>query len=113
MAKSCSSPERVDIRIDVHVVESDVYLSRVTSALARHGFRSSHLFATVALENVLKVLVKIDLQPFSNSRFIEMAEIAKAKLGIGNLFDEYVEMTDFGGVNKAGARDRLRLFKNV
>lgn len=113
MGKSYSSPERVDIRTDAHVVESDIYLSRATSALSRHDFRSSHLFATVAFENALKVLVEVALQPFSNSRFVETAKSAEAKLGMHNLFDEYIGMTGFGGVDKAQARDRLRLFKNV
>jgi len=113
MAKSYSSPERVDIRTDAHVVESDIYLSRATSALARHDFRSSHLFATVAFENALKVLVEIALQPFSNSRFMEKAESSGAKLGMNGLFGEYVEMAGFGRVDNVQARDRVRLFKNV
>lgn len=113
MAKSYSSPERVDIRTDAHVVESDIYLSRATSALSRHDFRSSHLFATVAFENALKVLIEIAPEPFSNSRFMEKAESAAAKLGMHNLFDEYKEMTGFGTVDQARAKDRLELFKNV
>ncbi|HVP16582.1 MAG TPA: nucleotidyltransferase domain-containing protein [candidate division Zixibacteria bacterium] len=113
MAKSYGSPERVDIRTDAHVVESDIYLSRATSALARHDFRSSHLFATVAFENALKVLVEIALQPFSNSRFMEKAESSGIELGMHDLFGKYVEMTGFGRVNKVQARDRVRLFKSV
>jgi len=113
MAKSYSSPERVDIRTDAHVVESDIYLSRATSALSRHDYRSAHLFATVAFENALKVLVEIASQPFSNSRFMETAENAETKLGIHDLFDEYIEMTGFDGVDKSQAGDLMRLFKNV
>ena len=113
MAKSYGSPERVDIRTDAHVVESDIYLSRATSALSRQDFRSSHLFATVAFENALKVLIEVALQPFSNSRFVETARSAEAKLGMHNLFDEYIGMTGFAGVDEATAREKLRLFKNV
>jgi len=72
MAKSYGSCERVDIRTEAHVVESDIYLTRATSAFSRQDFRSSCLFATVALENILRVLVEIALQPFSNSRFMEI-----------------------------------------
>jgi predicted nucleotidyltransferase len=113
MAKSYSSPERIDIRTDAHVVESDIYLSRATSALSRRDFRSSHLFATVAFENALKVLIEIASEPLSNSRFMEKAEGAAAKLGMHALFDEYKEMTGFGMVDPARAKDSLRLFKNV
>ena len=113
MTKSYCSPERVDIRTEAHVVESDIYLSRATSAFSRHDFRSSHLFATVALENTLKVLVEIALQPFSNSRFMETAENSAAKLGMRSLFDEYVQMTGFSTVDNTHAKDRLRLFKTI
>jgi predicted nucleotidyltransferase len=113
MAKSYSSPERVDIRTEAHVVESDIYLSRATSAFSRHDFKSAHLFATVALENTLKVLVEIALQPFSNSRFMETAESSAAKLGMRGLFEEYVEMSGFSGVDYANSKDRLRLFKTI
>lgn len=113
MAKSYSSPERVDIRTEAHVVESDIYLSRATSAFSRQDFKSSHLFATVALENALKVLVEIALQPFSNSRFMETAQSSAAKLGTCSPFDEYVELTGFSRVDSTHAKDRLRLFKAI
>jgi predicted nucleotidyltransferase len=113
MAKSYCSPERVDIRTEAHVVESDIYLSRATSAFSRQDFRSSHLFATVALENILKVLVEIALQPFSNSRFMETAESCAANLGTRSLFDQYVELTGFSRVDSTHAKDRLRLFKTI
>lgn len=113
MAKSYSSPERVDIRTEAYVVESDIYLSRATSAFSRQDFRSSHLFATVALENMLRVQVELTLQPFSNSRFMETAESSAAKLGMRSLFDEYTEMTGFNRVDNTSARDKLRLFKVI
>jgi predicted nucleotidyltransferase len=113
MAKSYSSPERIDIRTDAHVVESDIYLSRATSALSRHDFRSSHLFATVAFENALKVLIEIASEPLSNSRFTEKAGSAAAKLGMHDIFDIYKEMAGFCTVDQTQAKDRLRLFKNV
>ena len=53
MAKSYGSPERVDIRAEGHVVESDIYLSRATSAFSRKDFQSAQLFAAIALEKVL------------------------------------------------------------
>jgi len=67
----------------------------------------------VAFENALKVLIEIALQPLSNSRFIEKAEDAAAKLGMHNLFEEYEEKTGLGTVDSTQAKDRLRLFKSV
>jgi len=113
MTKSYSSPERIDIRTDAHVVDSDIYLSRATSALSRHDFRSSHLFATVAYENALKVLIETTLQPLSNSRFIEKAESASSKLGMHDLFEQYTEMTEFENVDAAQAKERMRIFQKV
>jgi len=113
MTKSYVSPERVDIRTESYVVESDIYLSRATSALSREDFRSAYLFAVVALENILKVLVEIALVPFSNSHFAERLEDSAAKLGMGELFSEYLKMAGLSKANEVSAKDRLKLFKMV
>lgn len=67
----------------------------------------------MALENILKVLVEIALQPFSNSRFIETTGNSSAKLGMHSLFDEYIEMAGFSRVDNLHAKDRLRLFRTI
>jgi len=113
MAKSYNSAERVDIRTETHIVESDIYLSRSTSAFSREDFRSAYLFATVALENILNVLLEVSLEFFSNSRFVEKLEASTTKLGMGGLFSEYLEIT---GLNKAtveSAKDKMKLFKII
>jgi len=113
MAKSYGSPERVDIRTEAHVVESDIYLSRATSAHSREDSRSAYLFATVALDNILKVLVEVALEPFSNSRFVERLENSAANLGMRNLFNEYLEITRLNKVNRESAKEKLKLFKVI
>jgi len=113
MAKSYCSPERVDIRTETHVIDSDIYLSRATSAFSREDFRSAYLFATVALENILKVLVEIALEPFSNSRFVERLEVSAAKLGMQELFNEYLEIAELDEADDASAKGKLKLFKIV
>lgn len=113
MAKSYSSPERVDIRTEAHVIESDIYLSRATSAFSREDFRSACLFATVALENILKVLVEIALEPFSNSRFVERLEKSATKLEMQDLFKEYLAVTRLSKVSNASIKDKLKLFKMI
>jgi predicted nucleotidyltransferase len=113
MAKSYASPERVDIRTEAHVVDSDVYLSRATSAFSREDFRSAHLFATSALESILKILVEIALEPFSNSRFVEKLEASAAKLGMPSLFSEYLEITRLNKVDDSSVKEKVRLFKVI
>jgi predicted nucleotidyltransferase len=113
MAKSYGSPERVDIRTEGHVVESDIYLSRATSAFSRKDFQSAQLFAAMALENVLRVLMEIALEPFSNSRFIEKLEESTAKLGMQKLFDEYLEISGLSRVENVSVEGKLKLFKVI
>lgn len=113
MAKSYGSPERVDIRTEAHAVESDIYLSRATSAFSRKDFRSSQLFAAMALEHVLRVLMEVTLEPFSNSRFIEKLEESTAKLGMQNLLTEYLEISGLSGVDSVSVEGKLKLFKVI
>jgi predicted nucleotidyltransferase len=113
MAKCYSSPERVDIRTEVHVIESDIYLSRATSAFSREDFRSAQLFATVALENILKVLIEIALEPFSNSRFMEKLEDSATKLGMRDPFNKYLEIAGLNKADNTSVKDKLKLFKII
>jgi len=113
MSKIYSSPERVAIRTEGHIIESDIYLSRATSAFSRGDFRSSSLFNMVALEHILKVLLEIALQPFSNSRFIEVLGFSVEKLKRQELFDDYIEVTGLGKVEHAQVMEKLNLFKIV
>jgi len=113
MAKSYGSPERVDIRTEGHVVESDIYLSRATSAFSRKDFQSAQLFAAIALENVLRVLMEIALESFSNSRFVEKLEESTAKLGMQNLFTEYLEISGLSRVDNVSVEGKLKLFKPI
>lgn len=113
MAKSYGSAERVDIRTEAHVVESDIYLSRATSAFSRGDFQSAHLFATVALENILRVLVEIALQPFSNSRFLEKLEYSATRLGMLDLFNDYLTIQGLSKVDLVSAKEKLKLFRMI
>ena len=113
MTKSYGTPERVDIRTEAHVVESDIYLSRATSAFSRQDFQSSCLFATVALENILKVLIEIALQPFSASRLVKILEDSAVKLGRKDLFNKYLDLAGLSVANEESVKEKLRLFKAI
>jgi len=113
MAKFYDSLERVDIRTRTHIIESDIYLSRATSAHAKRDYLSAQIFAVVAMENILRVLLEIALQPFSNSRFLEKVEAATGKLGMPEIFDSYMEIAKLKDANAAAAEEKLKLFKAV
>jgi predicted nucleotidyltransferase len=113
MVKSYSSPERVDIRTERHTVESDIYLSRATSAFSREDFQSAQLFTTIALENILMIFIEITLEPFSNSRFIQKLEESTAKLGMQSLFNEYLEITELKSADYITVEGKLKLFKEI
>jgi hypothetical protein len=113
MMKTYGSPERVDIRTEVHVVDSDVYLSRATSAFARDDFYSAWVFAVVALEHVLKVLVEVALAPFSNSRFLEGLQKSAEKVGRSEFFLEFLELSRLNRADDSGVRWKMGLFREV
>ncbi len=113
MAKFYGSPERVEMRAETHVIESDIYLSRATSAHAKGDYLSAKIFATVAIENTLRVLLEIALQPFSNSRFLEKVEAAAEKLSMPEIFNGYMEIAKLNNADAALAEEKLKLFKAV
>jgi predicted nucleotidyltransferase len=113
MTKLYSSPERVYMRTEIHTIESDIYLSRATSAFAKGDYISTQLFAVVAVENILKVLLEIALEPFSNSRFVEKMEITAKKLGMPEIFNDYLKIAKLNHVGVTAAEEKLKLFKTV
>ncbi|MEM3442639.1 MAG: nucleotidyltransferase domain-containing protein [Candidatus Bathyarchaeia archaeon] len=113
MAKLYGSPERVEIRTDGHIIESDIYLSRATSAFSRRDFYSAYVFAVVALENILKVLIEIALEPFSNSQFLEKLKTSSSKLGMANLFSEFLNITTLDKADNMHVKEKTKLFKLI
>lgn len=113
IAKSYGTPERVDIRTETHIVDSDIYLSRATSAYSRGDYQSAYLFATVALESILKVIVEIAMEPFSNSHFIERLETSAARLDMLALFKEYLEISRLATTNDQNVKEKLNLFRLI
>lgn len=113
IAKSYDTPERVGIRTETHIVDSDIYLSRATSAYSREDYRSAYLFATVALESMLKVIIEIAMEPFSNSHFIEKLEASTAKLSMSALLKEYLEVSRLALADIKSVKDKLDLFRLI
>lgn len=111
MMKSYGSPERISIRTEDHLLNSDIYLSRATSALSRGDHLSAYVFAIVSLESMLRILAEITLEPFSNTHFIERMKHAAAALEMQEAFQEYLEISRLNKVDSLGTRRKLGLFK--
>jgi predicted nucleotidyltransferase len=113
LTNSYHSPDRVAIRTEAHVVESDVYFSRATSAFSREDYQSAYLFAIKGLENILRVPLEIAFEPFSNSHFVEHVEASVSKLGMPEIFRGYLEISRLNRVKPEGVKEKMRLFKSV
>lgn len=111
MTKPYGSADRVQIRTEAHVVDSDIYLSRATSAFARGDYRSACLFASTATESVFRVLVEIAMVPFSNSHAMECLESSTTKLGMHDRFNRFLETSRLYAAESA--KDKLKLFKTI
>ena len=113
MAKTYRKPERVDVRTETYLVESDIYLSRATSAYARGDFRSACVFAGLGVEYPSKILIELNLLPISNSRFIRALEESAEKLKMPKIFDDYLITTRLNELNHRDAEKRIGLFKET
>lgn len=113
MIKFYNSRERVDMRTQCQLIDSDIYLSRATSAFSKDDFRSALLFSTVALEKTLRVLLEIVHEPFSDSRFVEKVQASTRKLRMQELFEEYLEIAELNRLDESALNEKIRLFSAV
>ncbi len=113
ISRTYRRPERVDIRTEVYLVESDIYLSRAASACSRGDFQSACVFAGMGLESMLKILVEASLLPISNSHFVGLLERSTRKLEQPKLFAAYLVVSRLHGLNRREAERRIDLFRDV
>jgi len=113
MARMYRSFGRVDVRCGMHLVDSDVYLSRAVSARSRRDFQSAYVFACTALESVQKILVEIDGLPLSNSHTLRVLEEATEKLGMPHFFASLLALYQLFGLSREDAEKRIRFFQTI
>jgi predicted nucleotidyltransferase len=111
MVKSYGSPERVSIRTEDHLLNSDIYLSRGASALSREDPLSAYVFTIVSLDSTLRILAEIAMEPFSNSHFTERMKHAATVLQMRETYQEYLKVSRLNEITDSGVRIKLRLFR--
>jgi len=113
MSKAYLTPERVDIRTETYVVESDMYLSRANSAYARGDFQSACVFASMGVESILKILIEVNQMPISNSRFIQALEESAKKVAMPEFLKGYLTIARLYVTDRRNAERKLDLFRDA
>jgi predicted nucleotidyltransferase len=113
VSKAYATPERLDIRTEAYVIESDLYLSRATSAFARGDFQSARVFASMSVEAILKILIDINLMPITNSHFIQVLEEAAKRSGMPEFFAGYLTLARLQAVGRNETERKIDLFKQI
>jgi len=108
MLKIMWLPERVEIRTGNYLVKADTLLSRGLSAYGREDYQSAKLNAALGLETIMKIITEINKTPISNSHYIRALEESARKLGLKELYDEYLEIA---GLSKVNRKEAERIFK--
>jgi len=111
MSKTYRKPERVDIRTEAWLVDSDMYLSRASSASTRGDFQSACLFASLGMECILKIPIEVSQLPISNSHFIEALQKSLEKMEMSDLFTRYIAAARLSRMDQTGAQEKLDLFR--
>jgi predicted nucleotidyltransferase len=111
MSRIYRNPERVDIRTQSYVVESDMYISRATSAYNKGDLQSTQLFASKGIESVMKVIIEVNQLPISNSRFIESLRKSAIKIGVNNAFSSYLRIARLFRTDLQEVEKKLSLIK--
>jgi len=107
MSKNYWTLERAETRIGNHILQADTFLSRIVSALNREDFQSAKVSAVFGAASVMRVLLEVARKPYSSSRFLRMLESATIRLGVNDLYGEYLELTGLTRLSRQNAEGIL------
>lgn len=112
-SRTYRKPERVDIGTEAYLVNSDIYLSKATSAHARGDFQSACVFAGIGVEFILKAFIEVNMLPISNSHFVRALKKSTEKLGMPKFFNNCLATLRLSRLNRRDAEKKIGLFKGV
>jgi predicted nucleotidyltransferase len=104
MSKVFWRPERVEIRSEAYLVESDAHLSRARSAFSRDDFQSAKVNALRSFWALMKILIEIGRRPVLNSRFIRSLDSSSRSLDMYNVYEKYVNLMGLDRLSKADVK---------
>lgn len=113
MTKCYSSVERTALRNERHILDSDIYLSRATSAFSRGDYRSASLFSVSSIEAALNVLVEIACLNFSNSHYVERLGESCTILDERELFDQFLSVSGKSDAEETAVKRRMKQFREI
>lgn len=113
MSKTYPTPERIDIRMNTHIVKSDIYLSRATSARAKGDLQSTCVFASTGVKFMLETVMELNLTPISNSHFIETLKESTEKLRIPRFFDNFLSIARLHRFSHNDTQKTISLFNET
>jgi predicted nucleotidyltransferase len=101
MSKNYWEPERVDIRAEAYLMDADTYFTRAKAAYNKDDFQSAKVNASLATEALMRILIELGKMPISNSRYIVAFEDSAKRLGMHKLYEDYLEIAGFSGLDRA------------
>ena len=102
---------RIEIRTNNFLLDSETYLSRVSSALARKDYESASLFIPFSVEPLAKIFLEIVGLPFSSSRLLRNFRLATEMLRKPSLFTSFLKLSNIQRCGKEDARTALGLLR--
>jgi len=113
MKKIMWMPERVEIRTGDYLVKADTLLSRGLSAYGRENYQSAKLYAVLALETAMRILIEVSRILFSNSHYIRDLEASMKRLGLKELYGEYLKIAGLSKVNRKNIEGIFKAFVDM
>ncbi len=99
------SPRRVEVRTDGLLATSEMHLSRASAALSRGDSETASAYVGAGLASAVVVLMDIAGVPVTRRQFVWGLRRACVKLGMEDVFREFLAMGGVSGVSRGEASE--------
>jgi predicted nucleotidyltransferase/HEPN domain-containing protein len=113
MSRTHQKRDRIQIRSQTYLVESDTYLSRATSAFSKDDYHSAIAFSVLGVKSILRTLIELNHLPISNTHFIRALEESSKKIGMSDVFFDYLSIARISEVNSRDLKKSITFFENI